>query len=113
MVVVSRGQGQGRCSQGQHDRTVPGPELVDIARRTRATATGLLRVVRSRTPRNSKGGLYEQFELKRLEDGQPSLESYKNARPTCQERSDFDMIKFGYRSAPRVFAAEDEVEMSG
>ena len=73
---------------------------------------GLYRVVRSRTPRNSKGGLYEQFELKRLEDGQPSLESYKNTRPTRQERSDFDMIKLGYRGVPRVFAAEDEEDIS-
>ncbi|KAH7037284.1 PUA-like domain-containing protein [Microdochium trichocladiopsis] len=56
---------------------------------------GLYRVVSMRTPKNSNGGLYEQFRLERL-DGQPSLSEIRRSSPTTQQLLDLEEIQRGY-----------------
>ncbi|KAI1080090.1 PUA-like domain-containing protein [Whalleya microplaca] len=46
---------------------------------------GLYRVVRQRLQTNTKGGLYEQFELRR-EPGQTPLEELRRTSPTSEQR---------------------------
>lgn len=58
---------------------------------------GLYRVMGVRTPKNMKGGLYEQFRLERLEDDQISLDKCK-VRPNGRDLRDYDMIEHGYPS---------------
>ncbi|KAI0008200.1 PUA-like domain-containing protein [Xylariaceae sp. FL0662B] len=53
---------------------------------------GLYRVVRKRLQTNTKGGLYEQFELRR-EPGQPSLERLCRTSPTSEQRMTLQAIQ--------------------
>lgn len=58
---------------------------------------GLYKIVGKECRYNSKGGLYERFELRRLEDiDQPDLDDIMRTSPTTQERADFFRIKAGY-----------------
>jgi hypothetical protein len=56
---------------------------------------GLYRVVAMHLKTNKRGGLYEQFELERLE-GQPPLSDIVKSRPTAREVVDFSKRKNGY-----------------
>ncbi|CAK4033016.1 E3 ubiquitin- ligase ORTHRUS 1 [Lecanosticta acicola] len=59
---------------------------------------GLYNVVGVRTPRNAKGGKYEQFRLERIEEGQiPLLDCRK--RPDGKDLRDLDHIEWGYPNA--------------
>ncbi|RYP79430.1 hypothetical protein DL770_006667 [Monosporascus sp. CRB-9-2] len=55
---------------------------------------GLYRVVRRLTPLNTRGGMYEQFELQRLE-GQEPLRDICQRSPTPQQKFDWDRIQQG------------------
>lgn len=58
---------------------------------------GLYRVVGKENRYNAQGGLYERFELRRLQDiGQPDLEDIVGTSPTPQEQADFMRIGLGY-----------------
>ncbi|KAM7182583.1 PUA-like domain containing protein [Naviculisporaceae sp. PSN 640] len=56
---------------------------------------GLYRVVAVRQVLNKKGGLYEQFELRRLPN-QRSLDDIQRSVPSRQQEKDFAKIKNGY-----------------
>lgn len=60
---------------------------------------GLYQVMQKHYPKNLKRGIYEQFELHRLEedDEQRSLEACKR-RPTAREMLDYEKSKDGYSS---------------
>lgn len=55
---------------------------------------GLYRVVDVRTPLNRQGGMYYQFELRRL-SGQPELSELR-AIPTQEQRLQYEAVKLGY-----------------
>ncbi|KAI1634747.1 PUA-like domain-containing protein [Biscogniauxia mediterranea] len=56
---------------------------------------GLYRVVELLTPKNTKGGLYEQFKLER-EPGQTPLEELRRMSPTTQQKIDLEGYQRGY-----------------
>lgn len=58
---------------------------------------GLYEVVGKENRYNSEGGLYERFELRRIEEmDQPDLEDIVRTSPTPQEQADFARIQAGY-----------------
>lgn len=58
---------------------------------------GLYRVVGKENRYNTEGGLYERFELRRMDDiDQPDLEDIVGTSPTPQEQADFTRIGLGY-----------------
>lgn len=56
---------------------------------------GLYQIVAVRTQHNQHGGIYKQFELRRL-PGQESLESVKSRSPTPLQTQHIKAIKLGY-----------------
>lgn len=58
---------------------------------------GLYTVMGKVNKYNSKGGVFELFKLRRLQDtGQPDLEEIVRSSPTSQEQADFTQIGLGY-----------------
>ncbi|ROT36090.1 hypothetical protein SODALDRAFT_328467 [Sodiomyces alkalinus F11] len=56
---------------------------------------GLYQIAAVRTRHNRHGGIYKQFELRRL-PGQESLESLKSRSPTTLQKRQFKAIKLAY-----------------